>query len=270
MNVWDIIVAAAAGGGFVLSFVLAIAKLVEYLKKREGTLEIIIHHRPILNFTKWGPTIRVSMTLRADKRDVFIRSMGIELVRVADNLTKSMKWLLFEDSRRDATAENLPPIYVYTASAFSVSPKYPRPMEILFQDQEAADTLYLINEELMKEFQEWGKTKGYDPITLSADVNKLNAAISEFNDQRDVDFYTRTQKLFYFDKGGYKCTLTATIGKGKTYNKTFEFNLDTKQVKRLELSYVGLSYLYPPGKGPMSFPVSIKVKPTDLGVETDS
>lgn len=168
-TVWEILIAIAAVGGFFISLGLVISKVIKYFRTREGTLDIVFQrHRPVLNFTKAGPTLKLMMTLRAEKKDVFIREMRVELVRLKDNATHYLDWYLFGDPMRDTKSKDLPPLYVYAAGSFQVLVEYPKPMEILFQEKDIADDFKLIEEELFKELQKWGEKKKYDPKALSS------------------------------------------------------------------------------------------------------
>ena len=244
MNVWNILVAITAVGGFFISLGLVATKVVKYFRTREGNLDIIFQrHRPAINFTQAGPTLNLFMTLKAEKKDVFVREMRVVLIRLKDKATHYLDWFLFGDPMRDTKSKNLPPLYVYAASSFLVMVEYPKPMEILFQEKDISDDFRLIQEDLFKELQKWGEAKQYDPKVYSSSPEEATKVIKEFNEQRNNKFFERVEKQFYLDPGDYQCILNVFTGNGKTIEKKFNFSIDKEESKILDLNCFTASQL---------------------------
>jgi hypothetical protein len=256
-TVWEILIAIAAVGGFFISLGLAIVKIVKHFRTKEGILEVIFqNYLPALNFTTIGPTLKLMMTLKAEKKDVFVRKMQVEIIRSKDNATHLMGWFLFGDNIRNTEVENFPPLNVYTANSFSVPVQTPKPMEIIFQDIETTEELRIIRNDLIKSYHEWREEKGYDYSDPTSEVVKK--AMDEFNKQRSLDFFKRVKRLFYFEPGDYKCILTITIGSGKEIRKQYIFSINQEESKSLDSNCFCTSQLHPAGQYPFSPTIYLK------------
>lgn len=249
---WNIIVAVAAGVGSLLSVILAIIHFVNWLRKRTGVVDVIFHHRPVLGFAAWGPAMQVTMTLKAEKRDVFIKGMTLEVVRLKDKATHTMNWLLTLSGRRDVKKGDLSPIEGELAGGFSVLPQQPRMTEILFHDREVYESIIKIREELGEVFQKWADKKGYNSDETALNPQLAKTIAKEFNSQRNSSFFSKTVDLFYFKPSDYECILKIVLKKGYI-EKRFRFSLDEKKSKRLELNCVWVSKIFPPGETPTFF-----------------
>ena len=241
------IVAVAAGGGFLFSITLAVIQLVSHLRKKQGKLDVFFHHNPILGYAGWGPAIQVTMSLKAENRDVFVKAMDLEVVRVKDKMTHVMNWLLILSTRRNVKQADLSPLEGELAGGFSVLPKQPKLIEVLFHDRETWEQIASMREMLGDFFQKWLDENKHSYEDLEQDHALAEEVAKRFNKERDSSFFAEAEDLFYFKPGEYECKLSVHLKSG-VYTKKFKFKLDAKKSKRLELNCVWLSTVSPPHK----------------------
>lgn len=108
-----------------------IALWMQYIRKAKikiyetGTIEI--------GYIAFGPTIRLTGTLRTLNKNIFIKSIDLLIIREKDKAQHALKWFAFRPPTIDLTGSQ--PVSMEIPSSFLISPDSPHKYNIIFNDE---------------------------------------------------------------------------------------------------------------------------------------
>jgi hypothetical protein len=227
-----------------------------------------------VGFSGFGPTIALIGTLEGRRRQVFIRSMDLELVRAKDKSVHNLSWGIFRSLTLGSTQEGF-----QLSSGFLVRPEEPYRYNIQFWEGEFQKELRPKLEALRRAWQE-SVLQAYGDA-LQAAATGLESAPSQPELRRQIEdhyrgfsqqnlhvtTYQAVQRMCYWEPGDYKIKLqVATAHPDAVHSVTWAFALDEDAVNNLrfnilkilqevctqpigQYNFVYLPYLSSPGEG---------------------
>jgi hypothetical protein len=221
-----------------------------------------------IGYSNYGPTLGLIGTLVSTKKDAFVHSIDLKLVRTEDNLTHDLRWLFFHSpdynllDPRSAT--------VKTPYSFQLQKNVPYNYSISFRDQ--ATNLQMADI-LMKHANRWDDLvkngevdeKLLKEVRNAAAMNPLNYPAKEIfdliepfrNTKESNDAIINIMELNYWKAGNYNIELKLNIrGQQKPLSKKFAFRLskeDEDQIKQNVISICTYAIIQSFGFRPMPF-----------------
>jgi hypothetical protein len=197
---------------------------------RRGAVEIYEQGAIEVGFSFAGPTVALLGTLRAIDRDVFIRSIGVEIVRLQDKSHHKFDWLAFRQGRitlsgtQDAALE-VPSSFLLTTSQpfrFNVvlgdTTTAAKTNDLIatartaWNDQLSASGLYIPNPQLSQ------------TEAVSKAINNLRSAYSAGRIANDV--YKDIDRQNYWEPGKYRLTFEVNLTHpDRSITKSWQFTL---------------------------------------------
>lgn len=202
-----------------------------------------------IGYSQLGPTLGLVGTLRAERREFFVSSISLSVVRLKDRLTHDFKWLLFRPNRMPVGPRASEQLTLEIASGFMVSPQEPRAFHILFADVATQETMLSSIEACQSAVADArGKLEqeGRDLRVVQLaplqhfkweqDIQALYEA-----DERKHAAWRALDDLFYWQAGDYGLSLTIqTSGPERTFTQSWPFELSGQDFSRLRLNVISI------------------------------
>lgn len=199
-----------------------------------------------IGFSDLGPTIGLVGTLECRRRQTFVQSMEVLLIRSKDSLTHNFYWGIFRPLSLGATQEGL-----QLSSGFLARPEEPYRYNIQFWEGDLQRELRPKLEALRQAWQNrvlkrFGEdlgavASGAAPAPAQAELRRqIEELYREFSQE---DLHVRTyhalQRLCYWEPGDYTVDLrVATAHPKAVHTDSWTFTLDEEAVENLRLNIV--------------------------------
>lgn len=210
----------------------------ELIAHPAGTIEI--------GFSDLGPTIGLVGTVECRRRQTFVRSMDVRLIRRKDSLTHNFYWGIFRPLTLGGTQEGL-----QLSSGFLARPEEPYRYNIQFWEGNLQRELRPRLEALRQAWQDrvlerFGEdlqavASGAAPAPAQTELRRqIEDLYREFSQEElHVRTYHALQRLCYWEPGDYTIELrVATVHPEAVHADSWEFTLEEGAVENLRLNIV--------------------------------
>jgi len=121
-------------GPWILGFVALIQVWViaAWKRMRKGSIEIYESGSIEIGYGDLGPSVALIGTLRCLEKDVFIKSMNVEIVRKKDGARHHFRWYAFRPNELSLGAQSQPRLEI--AGSFLATPSQPNKYNIFFTE----------------------------------------------------------------------------------------------------------------------------------------
>ncbi len=198
-----------------------------------------------IGYSAFGPTVGLNGTLKVDNKDVFIRGIEVEVVRLHDHSTHHYEWSLFRSNK--VRLSQLSDMEFELAAGFVLSPSQPHRYNILFVESKAQQDLLTDLQPFTKEWNDFllqrlsEEVKKF-PNVLPADQLRLAIYEEFFQTKIHSDTFAKLERSRYWDPGEYSITMTVnTSSPNETYPSSWTFSID--EANATMLSYNTLEIL---------------------------
>jgi len=225
--------------------------LIRFLWRRTGTVEIDKIGIIEIGYSAWGSTIGLLGTLRALKRDLFIRSIHLELEHREKETRHSYKfeWAVFKSTTIAPPEE----MHMELAGGFLLRTSEPYRYNIQFHDVSLQQQIRPVLDKLKKAWLDAGEKAGIpklldqytDPVERQTKIQeaarKLYPKFQKAKKGGHLEVYTQLKQLCYWRPGRYKLTMVVnTVKPNRQFPKTWYFTLKEEDVKNLETNTLGI------------------------------
>lgn len=217
----------------------------------------IYPHRFIeIGYSGFGATITLRGSLRCENRDVFVHSMGIEVIRSKDGAKKKLDWFakkeeraIFASSGASATQEETS---VSMPTGFLIGPTIPVAVSNFFCD---AQFLQEATPLLSKLKAEWTQhigpsvssvgTAGFDSVTEITEFSKKSGTVGALLEYIDQEFF--------WLPGAYQLVVSAEIDGHASVKKVIAVDLSSEDSRKLKGNKMAVLFEACMGRGTYHF-----------------
>ncbi|TAJ27065.1 MAG: hypothetical protein EPO64_05840 [Nitrospirae bacterium] len=212
---------------------------------RIGKVSIFKTGRLEISYSNYGPTLAVNGTLRAQRKDVFVKDISITVTKERDGSTHLLEWTAFRSPQLRLSQTD--PIALELPSGFIVRADQPYRYHIFFSDRKTSSELEPLLLEVhgawqkylsakQNEIAESLKTKGigYDITVEHLYNNDFSRNSTEW--QKAWDLLNRKN---YWESGSYRMRMIVkTASPNKTFSEEWRFTISEQSFESLRLNAV--------------------------------
>jgi len=233
-------------GTLILAFLALIQPWTISLWKRyirKGRIEIYETGNIEVGYSSFGPTIGLIGTLRCIHRDIFINSIGLEVVRQKDGSKHMFEWGLFRDRR--LTSSGGEEASFELPSGFMLLVSAPKRYDILFFDPNSQSDMRPHINGVRDAWVKFTIASGIIKARMDtpSPVENIEALGQEFEKfQKKEEYFLKfpiLERLCYWDSGRYAIRMTVrTVEQKRSYEKEWFFDLSDQDAQLLRLNVV--------------------------------
>ena len=207
---------------------------------RRGKLEIYESGNIEISYGPFGPVLSLYGTMRSLHRDIFVKSIDLQIIREKDKSQHTFQWLAFRPLLSELSSQQH--ISSEIPYSFLVSSTSPHRYNIVFADLDLYNEIKPQND---KYISEWFKLveRVKEKLPFTEGVNIPPEAIKEIENFRQSQIRIATYELLerkcYWEPGVYTLFFNVRTSKGnKTYTKKYCFTLNEEHCKNLKLNVI--------------------------------
>ncbi len=230
-----------SGIALIQVWVIAMAK-----KLRKASVDIYESGTIEVGYSGFGPTLGLTGTLRAVRKDVFIKRVTVKVIKLKDGATHNFNWRAFRSNTFSLNPSD--PVQLEIASSFLLTEENPFKYNIFFVDDSFAAEVapkvgglsarwYEFRTNRLKQLEAEFK----DTFSLLLENPMLNATLyDEFSASGGVlDSYTVLDRACYWEAGDYQIFINIEATKpDKVFTKGMRYVLTDDDVNLLRLNTI--------------------------------
>ena len=205
---------------------------------QQGRIEIYHTGTLEIGYSLYGPTIGLNGTLRGLHKDLFVRSIILELTRMKDSAKHTFEWALFRSQKMTLSGEQQGSFEL--PYGFMLSTAFPYRYNVQFHDMQ----LQAEQAQLMSSYsEEWNNIRNHGLLphgTASpAEISGLTRDLYERfkSTPLAVKTYTDLGRLSYWEAGKYILKMKIlTPRANRSFEKEWKFTLTESQVNSVNLN----------------------------------
>lgn len=237
-------------GPWILGFIALIQVWViaAWKRLRKGSIEIYESGPIEIGYGDLGPSVGLMGTLRCIEKDVFVRSMEIEILRKKDGARHFFRWYAFRPHELSLGTRSPPKLEI--AGSFLTTSSQPSKYNIFFTESafigEFRPKVKPFTDRWHAYVKERFEETGEDTMRRAAEVlgntQFTQNLFQSFSEQGNVtDTYSLLDRAFYWDEGKYQLTLNVLAAKPeRSFSKTWGFMISKEDSERLRLNTVSI------------------------------
>src|SRR5215217_1191950 len=212
---------------------------------KAGKIDIYETASPEIGFSAFGPTIGLFGTLRSHQRELFIRIVELEVLRIGDPSPRRFDWIAFR-SLTTVLGRPTNELEVTLPASFMINPSQPHSYNILFSDPEIRAIIQTVLIPLKEKWANYlislAKTKG----VLARPSDRQQAELMKIAHEAFTDFasdgaYSEAlmslKALIPWQVGHYAVTIRIeTAEPTRVYRKSWYFQLTEADQNNLKLN----------------------------------
>lgn len=211
---------------------------------RKGKISIYETGTIEIGYGTFGPTIGLNGTLRALNKDVFVKSIDLEVVREKDRAQHVFNWIAFRPPKIELAGTQ--PISMEIPAGFLVSPDSPHRFNIVFNDAGLLEEIRPLFNEYISEWLKvveqlskvWPPSVGVTPQPEI--IAKQLELIEAFRKSPiRVETYTALDRKCYWEVGRYRLKINVRTSKpDKVFTNNYRFSITEADSKNLKLNVI--------------------------------
>jgi len=206
---------------------------------RRGKVDIYETGTVSVGFTQWGATIGLNGTLRATERDLFIRTIKVEVIKERDRSHHSFEWGLFRDPTMSSDA------VLELPAGFMLSTANPYRYNIMFYEPQLKEeitpyinsvrdswTQTVLDSGARELLQQGSNVQQQDVSELQ---NRLNQQYTNFKSQAlYLTPFREMERKCYWEPGRYLLKMSVYTEKpDRVHNSEWHFSISEQDARRL-------------------------------------
>lgn len=193
-------------------------------------LVVVFENNVEVGLSSWGPYIRLYVNLHSSRKQIFIKSMNLELVRLKDNFQHSFRSFAYGSLNLSEVALELP-------SSFLLTPSTHETKNVIFLDVDLERSL---EQKLEKYSNKWDmfrrKTESEAMENEKERKEYVMNSLESFTGTEDYQHpFEFLSENFFWHQGEYEITLEIqTLEPQNIYEKVAVFELTEEHSKKLK------------------------------------
>lgn len=195
---------------------------------RPGRIEIYETGTIEIGYSAFGPTIGLHGTLRACDRDLFIRSVHLELFKEKDQSRHRFEWGVFRSSK--VIAGRPEELTLELPAGFMLLISQPHRFNIQFHELSRQDEIRKVLEPVQ---QGW-----FTALSKALPIQTHQACYQTFSQGKaHVTAFTELDRLCYWEAGKYQLTMTvSTEPRNRKFLRTWSFVFSQEDINSIRLN----------------------------------
>ena len=198
-----------------------------------------------VGYSNFGPTLAINGTLRAHRKNIFVREISITVTRDSDGSTHELVWTAFRSPQlRFAHTD---PITLELPSGFNIQPDHPYRYHIFFSDYKTQTEIVPTLNDVINEWREY----------IVSHQDKINKIIHDTGFSEDVvigqiysdEFVSKSEawqrawdllnRKIYWENGNYRMLMNVkTSSPDKSFSEEWVFSIDKATFDNLQLNAI--------------------------------
>ncbi|MFN2312705.1 MAG: hypothetical protein ABR590_11720 [Spirochaetia bacterium] len=237
-------------GPWILGFIALVQVwiIAAWKQLRKGSIEIYESGSIEIGYGDLGPSVALLGTLRCLEKDVFVKSMDVEIVRMKDGARHLFRWYAFRPHELSLGGQSQPKLEI--AGSFLATPTQPNKYNIFFTESafiaefrpKVKPFLDRWHAYVRERFEETGEDTMRRAVEVLGNTQLTQNLFKDFSDKGNVvEAYSLLDRAFYWHEGRYRITLKVDAAKPeRSFTKVWSFALTQDDSERLRLNTVGI------------------------------
>jgi hypothetical protein len=198
-----------------------------------------------VGFSSFGPTLALHGTLGADKKDVFISDIYLNVYRTKDNSTRTLTWTAIRPNKLNVRPSSQ--ITLEIPSAFIIKTELPYKFHIFFSDKNIQNDIQPYLTKFLSEWQTFlyerqnliSKFMQDSPLSRDSIIDKIYDNDFSKQSKSFQEAWDILNRNNYWEPGTYEVELVVNAYKpSNKFTDNFKFEISQEAFEKLRLNTV--------------------------------